>query len=189
MLHSMPWALKGALLCVNLYTQARLPSAATSAHTVVLLLAVEALFLLSAAAPSLLFSVAARARTNTHVTALGCYLLTAYAAACVLLREPHLHALLHVGLQFALLHLHYWQVHELRRHPKLMLFGGFWAALHALGALLLPGALLACGSPPGSLHAAHVAAVLFAGEALGFAATVQAKLLRACGEAYEAAVS
>jgi hypothetical protein len=189
MLNSMPWALKGVLLCANLYTQAQLPHAATSAHRVVLVLAVEALVLVSIAAPSLVFSVADRARTNTHVTAHGFYLLNAYMAACVLLREPHLHALLHAGLQFALLHLHYWQVHELRRAPKLMLFGGCWVVLHAAAAILLPSALLAAGAPSGSLHPVHVAVVLFAGEVLGFAATVQARFLRSCGEAYEAAVS
>lgn len=189
MLQSMPWALKGVILFVNLYTQSRMPQTSPKEQLVVSVLALEALFLISAAAPSLCFSVAVRARTNTHVTMLGCYLVNAYVAACVLLREPHLHLLLHVGLQFALVHLHYWQVHELRRNPKLMLFGGFWGAVHALGALVVPGVLMAGGSPPGSLNAAHVAFVLFAGEAFGFAAMVQAKVLRACGEAYEAAVS
>lgn len=189
MLNSIPWALKGVLLCVNLYTHAQLPTTPTQPRRVVLVLAVELLLLVSTAAPSLLFSVADRARTNTHVTALAFYLLNTYAVACVLLREPHQHALLHVALQFALLHLHYWQAHELRRAPKVMLFGSAWAALHAMGALLLPAALASSGPPPEPLHPAHVALALFAGEVLGFTATVQAKFLRACGEAYESAVS
>jgi hypothetical protein len=189
MLNSIPWALKGVLLCVNLYMQAQIEPTPMQARRVILVLAVEVILLLSTTAPSLLFSVADRARTNTHVTALAFYLLNAYAVACLLLREPHLHALLHVALQFALLHLHYWQAHELRRMPKLMLFGSVWTALHATGALLLPAALASSGPPPAPLHPAHVALALFAGEVLGFVATVQSKFLRACGEAYESAVS